>query len=368
MTSTSLDFNRLPARALLDSPDLRADWDRLNDDRLGLPFLTSSAVTAALDVFGSGRELLVVARRGGRPVAMAVLAPQGRWQWATFQPSQMPLGSWAAERGITLDDLARHMLRALPGPALALSFSQVDPRQAERASDAVDNRHDDYIPTSWLEVSGAFEAYWAQRGKNLRQNMRKQRNKLAADGIDASMQVLRSEHEMSPALQRYGQMESTGWKASQGTAIHPDNDQGRFYLRLLQDAARRGEALVTEYRFGDSTVAMNLGLLRRGELVVLKTTYDESIGKALSPASLLREDELQAFFGGEEVRRIEYYGRTMDWHTKLTEQQRTLYHLTTYRWPWLKSLAERRRRKAEAAAAASAPGAAPGEPAAGKDE
>ena len=142
-------------------------------------------------------------------------------------------------------------------------------------------------------------------------------------------------------------MESTGWKASQGTAIHPDNDQGRFYLQLFEDAARQGQALVTEYLFGDHTVAMNLSLLRRGELVVLKTTYDESIGKALSPASLLREDELQAFFDGGEVKRIEYYGRTMDWHTKLTEQQRTLYHLTTYRWPWLKNLAERRRERAE---------------------
>ena len=355
MTIDPLAYTHQPASAWLNDTALRADWDRLNDARLGLPFLTADAMAAALTVFGSGQEHLVCARRDGRMVAMAILLPQGRWRWVTFNPSQVPLGAWVAEPGIELDALARGMLRGgLPAWGLALSFSQVDPRQAERAADAADNRSDDYIPTSWLEVGGDFEAYWAQRGKNLRQNMRKQRNKLAADGIQATMRTWRGAGEMADALVRYGQMESTGWKASQGTAIHPDNDQGRFYLRLFKDAATRGEALITEYLFDERTVAMNLSLLRHGTLVVLKTTYDESISKAISPASLLREDELQSFFGAEEVRRIEYYGRTMDWHTKLTESQRTLYHLTTYRWPWLKALAERRRLRAEAAQAAEA--------------
>ena len=353
MPSPAYTFRREPARALRDDAALRADWDRLNAAGLDTVFLSADAIGAALAVFGSGAEHLVCARHDGRTVAMAVVEPHGRARWATFQPSQVPLGAWVAERGVELDALARALLRGgLPGFALALSFSQVDPRQAPRGDDAADNRHDDYIPTSWLEVAGSFDDYWAQRGKNLRQNMRKQRNKLEADAVNATMRVLRAPDEMAPALERYGQMESAGWKASEGTAIHPGNAQGRFYLQLLTDAARRGEAYVTEYLFDGRTVAMNLGLLRAGELVVLKTTYDESVGKALSPASLLREDELKAFFGGGEVRRIEYYGRTMDWHTKLTEQQRTIYHVTTYRWAWLKTLVERRR--AQAASAESA--------------
>ena len=341
-----MHFEHRPATALAANAELRATWDRLNDAGLGLPFMTSDAVAAALAVFGSGGEQLAIGTRDGRAVAMVVLTPGGRLHWATFQPSQLPLGAWVAEPTVRLDQLARELLRhGMPTASVVLSFSQVDPRQAPRIEDADDNHHDDYIPTSWLEVEGDFETYWAARGKNLRQNMRKQRNKLAADGTVATMRQLRGADDVVAALGRYGQMETAGWKASGGTAIHPDNDQGRFYAQLFQGAASRGELLITEYLIGDRTVAMNLSLLRRGVLVVLKTAYDESLGKALSPASLLREDELREFFAGNEIKRIEYYGRTMEWHTKLTESQRTLYHVTTYRWAWLKRLAQLRRRR-----------------------
>ena len=91
---------------------------------------------------------------------------------------------------------------------------------------------------------------------------------------------------------------------------------------------------------------------------VLRTSpLAESLPKTLSPAFLLREEELQHIFAGQEIRRIEYYGKVMDWHTKFTESSRSLYHLTAYRWPLLKRLAERRRGPAlaEATAAPAAP-------------
>jgi hypothetical protein len=79
--------------------------------------------------------------------------------------------------------------------------------------------------------------------------------------------------------------------------------------------------------------------------VVLKTCYDESI-KSYSPASLLREAELQLFFKEGLIKRIEYFGRMMDWHSKLTDQKRTLHHLTVYRWPMLKQISAYRQKKA----------------------
>ena len=95
---------------------------------------------------------------------------------------------------------------------------------------------------------------------------------------------------------------------------------------------------------------MNLCLLRGGTLLVLKTTYDERIASALSPASLLREAELRYIFDSPDIRRIEYYGRVMDWHTKWTSMQRTLYHLTTYRLALLKNFADHGRAKRVTAA------------------
>lgn len=342
----TLHWTRQSAATALAQTHIAADWDRLNAQRGHLPFLDAGAMSNALAVFGQGQEQLLIASDDSRSCAMFVLAPHGALRWQTFQPSQVPLGAWVAEATLPLELLVDSLIRGPLGLCLVLSVTQVDPRFAERAQDTATLRLADYIDTGWLPINGKFEEYWAARGKNLRQNMRKQRNKLQADGVATHMRALRDQADMAPALERYGALESAGWKSGEGTAIHSGNAQGHYYRRLFEEAAARGEAVIYEYLFDQRTVAMNLCLLRDGQLIVLKTAYDETI-KSLSPAFLLREEELQTFYGNNEVRRIEYYGKLMDWHTKLTNEKRTLYHLTRYRWPWVKRLAARRAQQSE---------------------
>lgn len=351
--SNQIKWKNLPASSLQQDAQLLQAWDRLNAARGGLPFLVGDAIVSALTILGNGHERLLVGYKGSNVVAMFLLASQGKLRWSSFQPSQLPLGAWVAEAGLPLLDVARSLLRGPLGLCLGLSITQVDPLVASRAVAAPDSQTLDYIDTGWIDIEGTFEEYWSARGKNLRQNMRKQRVKLAADGVKLSMQVLREHADMAAAIARYGTLESAGWKAQSGTAIHPDNVQGRFYRELLEHASLRGEAAVYQYLFDDRVVAMNLCLLNQGTMVVLKTTYDESI-KSFSPAFLLREEELQEIYRQGQINRMEYFGRLMDWHTKLTDKKRTLYHLTLYRWPFLKKLAEARRRKAKGAVSAAA--------------
>lgn len=340
MDARALDWQNLPARQLEEAA-WAAQWDTLNAARARLPFLSAYAMNAALRCFGRGDERLLVGTQGGRCAAMLLLQSTGRGRWQSFQPSQIPLGAWVAEPGLQPQALAQQLLQGRLGLALVLSVTQVDPLHAARPADTPTLRATDYIETGWIDVAGSFEDYWAARGKNLRSNLRKQHNRLAADGVACELVELRAADEMAGALARYGELESAGWKAREGTAIHPDNAQGRFYLELLQQAARRGEAVVHEYRLDGRTVASNLSLERDGLMVILKTTYDESLDKALSPAFLLHHDQLRRVFGEGRVRRIEYYGRFMEWHSRWTEHKRVLHHLTCYRWGWLQSLRKR---------------------------
>lgn len=339
-----LSWENIAPSSLRNDASLRLEWDRLNSARGDLPFLSADAIGVALQVFGEGRERLLVGRQGAAIAAMLLLVPEGKLHWRTFQPSQVPLGAWVAEPHLSIAAVASSLVKGPLGICLAVSITQVDPRFAPREADNLCCTHSDYIRTGWIDVEGSFEQYWNARGKNLRQNMRKQRNKLAADGTTTAMKVWVEPGQMAAALARYGALESAGWKAARGTAIEANNDQGRFYRALFEDAAHRGEAVIYEYLFGDRSVAINLCLLRKGALVVLKTTYDESI-KLFSPAFLLREEELQTIFAEGRIERIEYYGRLMDWHTKLTENHRTLYHLTAYRWPLVKTFSQFRSRR-----------------------
>ncbi|RDE51753.1 MAG: GNAT family N-acetyltransferase [Candidatus Accumulibacter meliphilus] len=341
-TSPPFVWKNLPAAALQQKPDLVREWDRLNAARGDLPFLSAEALITALDIFGEGRERLLVGQQAHVTVAMFILVPLGKFRWRTFQPSQIPLGAWVAEAGLAPDDIARSLSRGPLGFCLSLSVTQLDSRFTPRGEDASDSQATDYIETGWIDLTGSFEEYWSARGKNLRQNMRKQRNKLAAEGITGRMRTLTRSEEIAPAIERYGELESSGWKAAKGTAIHRDNAQGRFYGRLLGAAARHGQAVIYEYMFDDRVVASNLCLQRKSTLVVLKTTYDDSI-QSYSPAFLLCQDEMEQLYREKGIDRLEYYGRLMDWHTKWTENKRPIYHLTVYRWPLVKQLAEWRR-------------------------
>lgn len=346
MTLEKITWQNLPANDLGADEKLLHAWDGLNAERGGLPFLQAYVIALALKIFGDGSERLLIGTQNGEIIAMLIMKTHGKFRWITFQPSQLPLGAWVASLPLRLGDIAKTLLHGPLGFCLTVSITQIDPHLVPRENDSPSIHTIDYIETGWVNIEGSFEDYWSARGKNLRQNMRKQRNKLAAEGVVTEMRILTEPADMAGAVERYGAMESIGWKAGEGTAVHPDNAQGRFYRELLEDAARRNEAAVYEYRFDDRTVAMNLCLLRNGTIVVLKTTYDESVPSAFSPAFLLRQEELEQMFHEGKIHQMEYFGRLKEWHTKLTDNKRMLYHLTVYRSSLIKQFANWRREKA----------------------
>jgi CelD/BcsL family acetyltransferase involved in cellulose biosynthesis len=316
--------------------DHAARWDALQATNVAAPMLQADFCAALLAEFGSGAELLAMSDD-----AMAIVRPHGRGSWATFQPAQAPLGMWIERPGLDRAAAMASLLRALPGLGLVLGLTQLDPLLAPAPADAIA-----YIETARITVAGSFDDYWAARGKNLRSNLKKQRAKLATDGIDLRLQVSTAAAEMAHAVADFGRLESAGWKAQAGTAVHLDNAQGRFYARMLAAFAARGAASVYRYWFNDQLVAVDLCIRERGCIVVLKTTYDESVPKTFSPALLMREAAVRSLFHDGATSRIEFYGKVMEWHTRWTEEVRTLYHVNLYRWAALRrlhALAQRRR-------------------------
>jgi hypothetical protein len=145
---------------------------------------------------------------------------------------------------------------------------------------------------------------------------------------------------MTGAVHIFAQLESRGWKSAGGTAIIPDGPQSRFYSGMLTRFAKRGAAEVWQLRYGDRVVACDLCITHDATLIVLKTTYDEAEADT-SPAALMRYHALQELYAERRMRRLEFYGPMMDWHKRLTDKSRLMYHRNIYRWDWLKSLRSR---------------------------
>ena len=329
-----------------------ARWQRLHAAGPASPLLAADFVQALLDVFGTGRELLAWHGQGEDTDAMTIVAPSRFGIWDTFQPAQAPVGLWLQRDTRPAARLLASLLQALPGPALMVGLTQCDPMLMARPDDACSF---DYIRTARITVHGSFDDYWNARGKNLRNNLKKQRNRLRQDGIATRLEIVRDPGLMAGAVADYGRLETSGWKAGEGTAVDAANDQGRFYRTMLEALARRGAASVYRYWFdgpdGSRLAAMDLCVEGGGCIVILKTAYDEALGPQLSPALLMREEATRGLFDEARFERIEFYGRVMEWHTRWTDEIRTMYHLNGYRWPLLgrlHALAARRGKKISA--------------------
>ena len=336
-----MSWTIVPARRF---PEFAARWQVLHAQGSASPLLAAEFAGALLEHFASGRELLALHGSPERPDALALLAPAGAGRWQTFQPAQAPLGMWLPHPDADSAALAHTLLARLPGIGLVLGLTQCDPELQPRPSDGARIRTLDYIDTARISIEGPFDAYWQQRGKNLRANLKKQRARLERDGVSATLEVLRDPAQMAGAVADYARLESAGWKAGGGTAVGAADAQGRFYRALLEAFCRRDAGAVYRYRFDGRTVAVDLCVEGPDSIVVLKTTYDEALAQSLSlsPALLMRELACRQLFDERSLRRIEFYGKVMDWHLRWTDEVRTLYHLNIYRWPVLRAWHGRR--------------------------
>lgn len=312
----------------------REKWDQLNQEFYESPLLDAEFVSLALKYFGDGSEVIITAMQNSRPMLMAILVKKNFLSWQTFQPSQSPIGLWMIDPSISM--LTAHKLLAskLPGLPLILGTTQLDPELIPRPNAASGLRTLDYIKTAKITAPDNFDDYWASRGKNLRKNLKKQRNKLKREGIETRLEIIDDPDQIESAISVFGKLESAGWKNSKGTAVHLENAQGKFYRNLLESFFSRNQGHIYQYRFNDQVVAMDLCVSGKKSIIILKTTYDENFGN-YSPALLMREDLFRLIFDQHLYENIEFYGKVMEWHTRWSDEIRTLYHVDYCRLPIL---------------------------------
>ena len=327
----------------------REQWDQVNRINGDHPLLDSTFVDCLLRHFGAASTRLAVSLDQEHP-GLALVERTKFGVWETFQPSQAPLGLLTLTRSPAHQQVFE-LLKSLPDFPLTLSVLQQDP-DFTAFPDAVGVplvERIPYIETARLTLADSFETYWQSRGRNLVHNLSRQRRRLSERGRTLELVAERDYSTVAEHVRSYGLLESKGWKAAEGTAVTAENQQGRFYIDLLERFSRRGEAVIYRLLLDGRTVAVDLCLERNGTLIVLKTTYEEDIA-GLSLGLLLHREMFKAVFEERRVKVIEFYGPVRDWHTKWTGEIRTMYHLTFHRSAWVgraRSLARAYARRAK---------------------
>jgi hypothetical protein len=314
---------------------VRKDWDNLNRAQSNHILLDSEFVGALLHHFGHPGVQLGI-RQDANRTGMALVVPS-RWGfWDTFQPSQSPIGLVVLGHRDETGEGLKELTRSLPGFALQLAVLQQDPDFSSFPPDLVLPCQESigYIKTGSLSLEGSFEEYWNSRSDDLKRNNARRRRKLAEQGKKLEFVVHTDSDSAAMGVREYGRLESQGWKGREGTAVAENNAQGRFYRDVMESFCGRGEGAIFELRLDGAVIASELWIGRSGMYVNLKTAYDESL-KQLSPGFLMKESLIRWAFSSKSWRRLEFYGRVMDWHLKWIDRTRTLYHLNSYRYGWI---------------------------------
>lgn len=324
-----------------DFDRVRSVWNALNKQSCDLPLLDAEFFEIMLKHCGAPQNLvLAVAYRNDIPIAAGLFISERLGSWQTYQQSQAPLGAWVCSEHESLESLLAGLISSLPGYSLAVGVTQQDPDVYDRPKQSNRLLATDYVETGSIAIDLQFPDYWIERGKNLKKNVRWQRNKLARQDIETRSTMIVDPAAISVAVDQYGMLESDGWKAAEGTALHPENLQGRLYRNLMEHYAKSGEAFVYQYFYDLDLVGSQLCIHRNGVMYGLKTTYSEKI-TGTSPGVLMTEELFRSIFDSGKFHTIEFYGRKGNWQPKWTNQFRLMYHVTAYRFSTIRAMMSR---------------------------
>ena len=320
------------------STDWRADWDRLAEtEYAGLPIVAADFCAALLQHFAPRAALLARLVESGQTQGLAILEVAGAGL-RLYRPEQAPMPMLVLRHG---DGQAAQRLRALahalPWRRPLLNLLSQDPAfggltEADLAR--IGGRALPYGTTIHADLGAGFEAYWAARSKKLRDNIKRYRKRAEAEGHRIELRCHDAPQHMTADVADYGLIESSGWKGREGTALHPDNVQGRFYADVMLRYAQRGRARTYSLWFGDRKVAARLALAGPQSLVFLKTTYDEAYAN-FAAGRLLLHAVLEHVAGERSIARVEFYTKANQDMLEWASGQRDIIDVELYRAEWV---------------------------------
>jgi CelD/BcsL family acetyltransferase involved in cellulose biosynthesis len=323
-----MNWLAVPCSAFSDHQDA---WSKLNSDTMNLAFFEPAFVEALVTHYFDGDETLVLAYKEDELQLAGFFKNHGKGRWASVTPSQCPLGLFLHAKSTVDEHTVKHICSQLPGKVVLLDMLQMDSKHTHFEPEARFEKMP-YIISGNRPIADDFDAYFQSLGKNMRQNYNKVINRAARAEDILSWEKVDTAEDVRQAIVKYGELESKGWKGEVGTAISPDNTQGRFYQQALSELAKQGRACCWYYKINKQIVAVDLCVQKDACLIILKTTYDESFNKQ-SPALMLKIEMLKHYslnMAQEGIANIEFYGKAMEWHKRLDSTLREIEHISYY--------------------------------------
>jgi len=181
------------------------------------------------------------------------------------------------------------------------------------------------LPTSWSEMEQTLS-------RHFRANMRRRRRRLSDKGtISIDLCDVSDDGELAARLDEGFQLEASGWKGRDGTAICQAPDTLGFYTALARQARSEGRLRLQFLRLDGKAIAFQYALQDGARYLLLKPTYDEAHGE-VAPGHLLMEEVLQDCIA-RGLRQFDFLGPDMPWKSDWSKKGRPHDWLYLFRGP-----------------------------------
>lgn len=313
---------------------LSDQWDALVGDRG--PFLTSAWLAAWWRAFAPDDGLAVVLMDGDRllaggcfrrpgdgpAIASATNDHSGDWDIVAAD-ADAALRLWeellaaCGPRRLRLDAVPgeRGWREAARGAMAAAGFGLVEEEQ----------------PASpWTELPGSLEELLAARSRNLRSQVGRRRRALEQEG-ELVFRTTAGGPGLERDLERFFEIEASGWKRESGTAIALDPALLSLYREFASAAAEAGWLRLYMLELDGRLVAADYGCACGGCGYLLKTAFDEDLGR-FAPGLVLRAEVLAASIE-EGLSRYDFLGGPDSYKLRWAKELRPRVTLRAFRGP-----------------------------------
>jgi CelD/BcsL family acetyltransferase involved in cellulose biosynthesis len=166
-----------------------------------------------------------------------------------------------------------------------------------------------------------------------RSHLRRARRQLEEQGTLALKHFSTADPE---ALGRFYQLEGSGWKGAEGTAIQCDPRTRQFYDSVAQAAARQGYLSLDFLELGGKPLAAHFGFNFRGRYFLAKAGYDESY-RRYGPGQLLVNEILEQT-PQRGLHEFDFVGPATWDEGRWARERRTSYRIFIFRRNWYGAL------------------------------
>jgi CelD/BcsL family acetyltransferase involved in cellulose biosynthesis len=305
------------------------EWDRVAERAHASPFLRPGWYEAFTSAFLRDGFEIVAVRCEGRVTALLPLHVRDRSLLSATNEHTPEFGV-VAESPRAARTLAEAIFDRHPRVVhLDLLGGETGLHELDAAARAAGYRTivRTILRSPYLEIQGGWTAYRASLARRTRHEVDRLSRRLHADG-HATFEIHTGGERLEELLTEGFQLEASGWKAAERTAIASRPETVQFYRDVAHWAAELGALRLAFLRLDGRPLAFSLGLEYAGVYYVLKGGYDPTF-RRYAPGILLRHELLSRAFA-EGLTRYEFLGADEPWKVAWTAARRERFRFVAY--------------------------------------